>query len=132
MAVRVVAVDDEPHIRRVVELKLQSAGFEVQTATNAADGIALAERVLPDLVISDFRMPGGLTGVDLIKALRRSPGTRETPIILLTGSIALLNKLQGDLNDIPLVTLLSKPFSPRELIGVIEKILNLSAERKAS
>lgn len=106
-------------------LKLTGAGYGVEQATNAVDGVDLVERTLPDIVISDFRMPGDWNGLDLIYQVRARGTTRKIPIILLTGSVAVLNQLQNELKDVPSVTLLSKPFSPRQLLKSVEDVLGL-------
>jgi CheY-like chemotaxis protein len=123
-AKRVLAVDDEPHIRHIVELKLKSAGYEVVGATNGAAALELAKLHEPDLIVTDYQMPGELNGIDLIKAVRETPGIAETPAILLTGSVAVLRRLEEELADAATVTLMSKPFSPRELVKQVKRILD--------
>lgn len=123
MAGKILIADDEPHIRRVLELKLQSAGYEVRTETSGLDALRAALEFLPQLIVSDYKMPGPMTGVDLIKELRRSPGLSETPVILLTGSVAILQDLDDALLNIPKVTILSKPFSPRLLLKKVQEII---------
>lgn len=120
---KVVCVDDEPHIRQVITLKLTGAGYHVEAAANAREGVELVERLLPDVTISDYRMPGEWNGVDLVYQIRARPATSEIPIILLTGSVAVLNQLQEELRDVPKITLLSKPFSPRQLLRQVEQVL---------
>ena len=123
MASKILIVEDEVHIRRILQLKLSGAGFEIAVAMDAASGLELAKEFHPDLIVTDYRMPGGLDGVDLIKGVRGTAGISETPMILLTGSVAVLNDLDGQLRDVPNVTLLSKPFSPRALLQRIIEIL---------
>lgn len=121
--VRILIADDEPHIRRVLELKLQGAGYDVRATSSGKEALAAAQEYLPHLVISDYKMPGDMTGVDLVLALRKIPDTLDTPIILLTGSVAVLHKLQDILGGIPQVTIQSKPFSPRTLLQQVKEIL---------
>ena len=124
MPKRIVVADDEPHIRRVVELKLKGAGYEVTPVASGAAGLEAAMKVLPQLIVSDYRMPGEMNGVDLIKAVRDTPGISDTPIILLTGSVAVVQKLKGALSGVSKVTYLSKPFSPRGLLRQVTEILD--------
>lgn len=123
MPVKILIADDEPHIRRVVELKLQGAGYLVRTVGSGAEALQAAKEFLPALIVTDYKMPGEMTGVDLIRALRASVENAEVPIILLTGSVAVLNDLDIMVRDVPRVTLLSKPFSPRLLLKRVQEIL---------
>ena len=120
---KVLIADDEPHIRSVIELKMAGAGFEVHAVSNADLALEGARRFQPDLLITDYRMPGAMNGVDLVRALRADPGTEGIPIILLTGSVAVMQRLQNELRDIGQLTLLSKPFSPRKLAAVATELV---------
>ena len=123
MAVRILVADDEPHIRRVLELKLQGAGYTVRAESSGEDALRAAQEFLPQLIVSDYKMPGAMTGVDMIKELRRTPGVSEVPVILLTGSVAVLRDLDTSLQNVPYVTIVSKPFSPRLLLQRVQEIL---------
>ncbi|MBI2434459.1 MAG: response regulator [Candidatus Hydrogenedentes bacterium] len=120
---RILIADDEPHIRRVVELKLQSAGHQIRAEGTAAAAFRAAQEFLPELMVTDYKMPGEMTGVDLIKAVRKTVGVSEIPVILLTGSVAVLQDLTEALANVPRVTILSKPFSPRILLKTVQEIL---------
>lgn len=123
MGKKVLIADDEVHIRRILELKIKGAGYEVRGCTDGASAFEVAKAFVPDLVVTDFRMPGDMSGVDLIRAIRQTTKIAETPIILLTGSLAVVQQLSGSLADVDGVTLMSKPFSPRNLVKQIEEIL---------
>jgi CheY-like chemotaxis protein len=123
VSARILVADDEPHIRRVLELKLAMAGYQVRAEGSAAEALRAAQEFLPQLIISDYKMPGTMTGVDLIKQLRQTPGVAEVPVILLTGSVAVLQELDVSLHNIANVTILSKPFSPRMLLKRVQEIL---------
>lgn len=120
---RIMVIDDEVHIRRVVELKLQSAGYDVKTAVNVQSGLDVIPGFLPHLIVSDYRMPGGLNGIDLIRAVRGLMGLSEVPIILLTGSVAVTDELRNALPTNTNTLLMSKPFSPRRLVTEVERLL---------
>jgi two-component system, OmpR family, response regulator len=123
LAIKILIADDEPHIRKVLELKLKGAGFEVRAATNGAKAFENAKEFFPALIITDYKMPGEMNGVDLIRAVRDTEGIADTPIILLTGSVAVLQTLGAELESVPKLTLMSKPFSPRQLIKVVTNII---------
>src|SRR5688572_32795442 len=75
----VLVVEDEEKLRRVVQLQLQSAGFEVEQAGTAEEGLRAAERA--DLIITDLRLPG-MDGLELMANIRRQ--NPHTPIIVIT------------------------------------------------
>ena len=79
----ILVVDDEPHIRYLLDFKLRQVGFTVITANNGAQAFDLAAQHRPDLVVTDFQMPAG-SGLDLCKRLRANPGTAEIPALMLT------------------------------------------------
>jgi CheY-like chemotaxis protein len=80
----ILCVDDDPDGLETLELFLMSEGFEVSTARNGAEALLRLQEHRPDLVITDYTMPG-MTGLDLCKRLRASRVMRLIPIILYTG-----------------------------------------------
>lgn len=121
MPKRVLVVDDEAHIVQVVTLKLRNAGFEVITAVDGEEGLELATRERPDLIITDFQMPY-MTGLELCQALAKSPETAEIPILMLTARGYALDDddlATGNIKDV-----LSKPFSPRLIVQQVQGLLD--------
>lgn len=117
---RIVVADDEAHIRHIVTMKLQNAGFDV---VNAADGeeaweLCLAEK--PDILITDFQMPL-LSGLDLCKRLRTDERTRDIPAVMLTARGFDLD--DSEAQDSGIVAVMSKPFSPREMLDKVKEVL---------
>jgi DNA-binding response OmpR family regulator len=80
---RVLIVDDSETIVNFLRMILESEHYEVDTAFNGTDGLAKAQRSLPDLVITDSIMPG-MDGFSLLHALRADPSTEAVPVIMLT------------------------------------------------
>jgi len=117
---KVLVVDDEIHIIHVVTIKLRNNGYEVISADNGAEAFELAQREKPDIIVTDFQMPA-MTGLELVKKLRQFEETKDIPVIMLTArSFAIPEEQQEDLR---ISGCLSKPFSPKELLGNIEDIL---------
>jgi CheY-like chemotaxis protein len=116
----VLIVDDEPHVVHVIQFKLERAGLGVLVAGNGRRGFDLALEHGPDLVITDFQMPGG-DGLELAKRLRDDPATADIPVIMLTarGHRAPLEELAST----NVHSLLAKPFSPRELLHKVQQQL---------
>lgn len=116
----ILVVDDEPHIRHVVSLKLSNAGFEVITAEDGQEGLQLAQESAPDLVITDYQMPF-LTGLELCEQLKADARTREIPALMLTArgfSLAPDQLAKTNISEV-----ISKPFSPSGVLNRVRQLL---------
>ncbi|MBI5220578.1 MAG: response regulator [Candidatus Liptonbacteria bacterium] len=80
---RILVVDDDEQLRDIYSAKLRSAGWEVLTAVNGAEGVAVAGREKPDLVLMDLQMPI-MNGAEALAALRKDPATRGLKVVFLT------------------------------------------------
>ncbi len=116
MSFNVAVVDDEVHIRKILEMKLAGNGYSVAAYCDAASALEGICNDPPDLIITDMRMPGNMDGVGLIMTLRQHRNCRYIPIILLSGSVAVLNRLQAAVADVDNISVIPKPFSPREIL----------------
>ena len=117
---RILVIDDEPHILSVLALKLGNAGYDVRTACDGEEGLAAAVAERPDLVITDYSMPF-LSGLELCQKLKQQPETRNLPALMLTArGVGLTAENLGGTN---ILAVLSKPFSPRELLSKVSKVL---------
>lgn len=117
---RILVVDDEPHIRRMLEAVLGNRGFEVLTASDGTQGLADLGEDPVDLVILDLMMPGA-NGLEILSQIRTDPIRAKTPVIILTAKGQDTDReaaLAGGADDF-----LTKPFSPKKLIARIEEIL---------
>jgi len=120
LTMKILIVDDEVHIRQVLSIKLRNAGYETFTAEDGRKGLEIARAEIPALVITDFQMPF-MSGVELCAALAAAPDTNEIPVILLT---ARGHSLEGGLTRTENIReVLSKPFSPRVILELVEGLL---------
>ncbi|OUC16316.1 MAG: DNA-binding response regulator [Alkalinema sp. CACIAM 70d] len=126
MAEQLLLVDDEPGLREAVQAYLEDSGFTVHTATNGDEGWEVAQRILPDLVISDIMMPQ-VDGYQLLKRLRDDPRFQSLPVIFLTARGMTNDRIQG--YDAGCDAYLPKPFDPDELVAIVKNIL---ARQKAA
>ncbi len=117
---KILVIDDELHITHVVALKLRNAGYEVDTAGDGEEGYELASSGSYDLIITDIQMPY-LTGIELAQKLAKSSELKHLPIIVLTARGYKLE--QEALDGTGIRNILSKPFSPREVLAHVEDIL---------
>ncbi len=118
---KVLVVDDEIHIIHVVTIKLRNNGYEVLSAENGAEAFELACSEQPDIIVTDFQMPV-MTGLELVRELRRNETTKDIPVIMLTARGFAIEDEQKE--DLQISEFLSKPFSPKELLRSIEDILH--------
>ncbi len=116
----ILVVDDETHILHVVSLKLSNAGYDVITAEDGEEALTVAVDRRPDLVITDFQMPF-MTGLELCIQLKLNELTRSTPALMLTARGFSLGSEQLDQTNIAGV--LSKPFSPREVLEQVQELI---------
>ncbi|MFA9476885.1 response regulator [Phycisphaerales bacterium AB-hyl4] len=124
----ILVVDDESHIVHVVSLKLQNAGYRVITAEDGEEALALALEQRPALVITDYQMPM-LSGLELCQQLKRDPRTSDTPALMLTARGFSIGEDVLKQTNIALV--LSKPFSPREVLARVKELLGKQTNAEA-
>jgi len=117
----ILICDDELFILRAVSLKLTGAGYQTLSATDGAEGLDVALREQPDMIITDCQMPQ-MTGIELCERLGQEPTTRNIPVVMLTGKGFELDE-QETRQQLGIRALLSKPFSPRELLALVDSIL---------
>lgn len=117
---KILVADDESHILHVVSLKLRNAGFTVVTACDGQEALDLARLELPDLLIIDYQMPH-LSGLEVCQRLRHEPATNRIRAILLTARGYDLNL--ADVEPTGVARILSKPFSPRQLLATANEML---------
>jgi DNA-binding response OmpR family regulator len=116
----VLAADDDPLIRELIQFRLERSGYAVVTAENGDDALRLARERRPDLLVLDVMMPG-LNGYEVTRRLRADEETRRIPIILLTARVQEADVAQGF--EAGADDYLTKPFSPQELRARVQAIL---------
>lgn len=117
---KALVVDDEIHIVQVVAIKLRNNGFDVTTASNGQAALDAAQEEKPDIIITDFQMPI-MTGLELVENLRSDKETENIPVIMLTARGFAIE--EDKRQELKISACLSKPFSPREVLGKIEEVL---------
>jgi two-component system phosphate regulon response regulator PhoB len=117
---RVLVVDDEADIVALIAYHLAKAGYRVSTAANGADALEAARRERPALVVLDLMLPG-LSGYDVLEALRAEEETRGTGVLMLTALREEPDRIRG--LALGADDYLTKPFSPQELVLRVGAIL---------
>jgi DNA-binding NarL/FixJ family response regulator len=121
MAKQLLVVDDDPSLLLAVSDTLRAEGYEVVTARRGAEAMVRVAESLPDLIISDIRMPG-MDGYALVRNLRASPRTRLIPIVFLTAKDETADRIEGFRTGVD--AYLTKPFESEELTAVVSSILD--------
>ncbi len=124
MSRTVLVVEDEAAIAELVAINLRHAGFEVTVAADAEAAQRAIDRVLPELVVLDWMLPG-TSGVQLARRWRAEARTRDLPLIMLTARADEADKIGG--LDAGADDYLTKPFSPKELLARIRAVLRRKA-----
>lgn len=117
---RILAVDDEPNIVRLIQVNLERAGYQVETANNGAQALAKLRQSMPDLLVSDVMMPE-MDGFELLKNVRMDAALADLPVIMLTAKTQDLDIMRGYSHGADMY--LTKPFNPQELLSFVKRVL---------
>ena len=124
---KVLIIDDDPHLRAALELRLVKENFQVTTAQSGVQGLEAAEKENPNLIVLDLAMPD-IDGLEVLNRLRKSPVTWDIPVVVLSAISALETREQ--IRSLRVARFLQKPFSPKdlvaEIIGVLRETLSSS------
>ena len=121
MTKRILLCDDEIHIIKAAEIKFRRAGFDVRCANDGEMAWETISEWMPDVLVIDCQMPR-LNGIELCRRCREHEATRALPIVMLTAKGYELPREQM-CREFQLTAILPKPFSPRELVQTVERIL---------
>lgn len=121
MPKKILLIDDEEYIVKMLELKLKEDGYECLSCTTTQDGIKLAKSNTPHLIIMDIMMPN-IDGLEATKILKTSPETKDIPIIIL--SARSLEEDQEKARQLGADGFISKPILPQKLLAKIRDFLN--------
>ena len=122
MMKKVLVVDDEPSIRKLLKVALGNRGFEVLEAENGLDAMGVIAAAKPDLVVLDVMMPT-MTGHEVHDRLRQKPDTRELPILFLSAA-GTFEEQHREIAADPFSDYLPKPFKPSEVADHITAMLD--------
>jgi DNA-binding response OmpR family regulator len=125
----VLVVDDDPVILKLLEVNFEMEGFTVLVARDGQEGIEVARRDAPDVVVSDIMMPKQ-SGLELVIALKGDPSTSEIPIILLSAKAQnadVRSGLEAGADDY-----VTKPFEPLDLVDRVNRLLEARASKRPS
>jgi len=124
---KILIVDDEPDILELVEYNLKKEGYQVYVASNGQDGISVARKVHPDLIILDIMMPK-MDGIEACRLMRSIPEFKNTFMVFLTARSEEYSEIAGF--NVGADDYIAKPIKPRALVSRINAILrrNVSSD----
>ena len=118
---KILIVDDEEKIRRLVEVTLMSDDHRVLEAENGKEAIEIAKAEKPELIIMDIMMPGGMDGLEATRLLKNDPETKDCYILILTAMGQQTDRKKGF--EVGADDYFAKPFSPLDLLKKVEEVL---------
>ena len=117
---KILVVDDEIHIIKIIAYKMRSAGYEVVSARDGVEALEQVRAGRPDLVLLDVMMPR-MDGFQTLEALKADPATRDIPVFLLTVKSKDTDRQRG--YQLGAEDYLTKPFSPNKLLERVDQAL---------
>ncbi len=120
MPFTVLVCDDEDVLRALIRATLDESRFTVVEARDGDESLAHARHIRPDLILLDMMMPGR-TGLDVLSELRDDPTLARTPVVMLTARTQVADRAAAESRGAD--RYLAKPFSPLELLSVIDDLL---------
>ena len=127
MKERILIVDDEKDIVKMLDYNLSKEGFKTVSAYTGEDALKSALKELPDLIILDLMLPG-IDGLEVCKSLKKEAKTANTPIIMLTAKTQESDKIVG--LELGADDYITKPFSVRELIARVKAVIRRAKEKE--
>jgi len=116
---KILAVDDERHIVRLVQVNLERAGYQVVTAFDGKEALKKVESERPDLIVLDVMMPH-MDGFEVLKRLKSDDKTKDVPVVMLTAKAQDADVFRGWASGVDCY--LTKPFNPIELLTFVKRI----------
>lgn len=126
MARKILVVDDERHIVRLVEVNLTRAGYDVLTAYDGVEALEVVQKDKPDMIVLDVMMPR-MDGFEVLRKLQADSETQNIPVIMLTAKAQDADIFKGWSSGVS--SYLTKPFNPRELLTFVERIFQSLEEQ---
>ena len=117
---KVLIVDDEHLIIKIIQFKLESSGFEVISAFDGVNGLQMAIKESPDIILLDIMMPG-MNGYTVLDILKKDERTKNIPVIMVTARSQEVDKEKAE--SLGASAYIPKPFSPQHLVETINCVI---------
>jgi two-component system, OmpR family, phosphate regulon response regulator PhoB len=119
---KILIVDDQAEVRELVEVTLRIGDYRIFQARSGEEAINISKAEIPDIIIMDVMMPGGMDGLQATRLIKDDPETRECKVIMLTAKGQQADREKG--MEAGADDYFIKPFSPLELISKVEEVLD--------
>lgn len=120
MSRHILIADDEEHLGFMIKFKLEKSGFQVEWKTNGREALEAMQASPPGLAILDVMMPG-MTGFEVLEAMKDDPSLKDIPVIMLTARDQQEDTLKG--LEMGVAEYIVKPFRPAELLAYVKRLL---------
>lgn len=127
--VRVLVIDDEPDVILLCRVNLEFEGHEVLEAGSGEEGLAIAEREVPDLIVLDIMLPRQ-DGFSVLRQLHERESTKDIPVVLLTAKAREDDQIRGWRTGAD--EYVTKPFSPVALTEAVARVAGMTSEERAA
>lgn len=119
---KVLVVENELNIQKLVKANLTASGYQVVVADNGEEGLRLAQLKKPDLLLLDLMMPG-MSGWDVLAALKADRKLQGTPVLIMTAAVKEGKEDEDKARMMGAAGYLAKPFTADELLGKVKQVL---------
>ena len=120
----ILIIDDDPDFREAMATLLEAKGYEVETASDGSEGMEMARKSAPGLILLDVMMSGRTEGFDVARKIRDDDSLKNIPVVLTTGIRKDMNLPFGfepDADWLPVKVILEKPIKPDVLLKAVEE-----------
>ncbi|MDD5302824.1 MAG: response regulator [Elusimicrobia bacterium] len=119
--IRLLSVEDDPDLQRLLALALAGADFEAHFAFTGPEGFEAAVALRPDVILCDLMLPG-YGGQELIRKLKEEPGTRDIPVVVVTAYYDAATLVEAEIRKLGVIEYVRKPVRCGELLKLVRKI----------
>lgn len=117
---RVLVVDDDPQVLRLLRVNFELEGYDVASAANGEEALAAIASQAPDVLVCDIMMPG-IDGLEVVRRLRADPNTASLPVVMVSAKAQRADLAQGEQAGAD--AYVTKPFDPQDLIDAVDRLL---------
>jgi len=121
---RILVVDDDPVILRLLQVNFRLEGYDVVTASRGDEALRIAKEQTPDVIVLDVMMPG-IDGYEVCRELKEDPATAGAPVIFLSARAQDADRDRG--YALGVVAYVTKPFDPAQLVDVVRRAMSDTA-----
>ena len=125
---KILIIDDNAATRRLIEMTLNVDSYQIVQAANGLDGVRLAKETVPDLVLLDINMPGGISGLSVCDILKSLVVLAKTPVVMLSGNEEEIYEIMS--YNLGAAAFVHKPFTPYGLLETIKEFLPYDLTQK--